>query len=325
MEQISVIVPVYNVDIYLKECLNSIISQTYTNLEIILIDDGSTDLSLEICREYIEKDERIKLFTLDHQGVSTARNLGIQNSTSKYLLFVDSDDVIETNLVELLYDNMQKNNSDLSGCLLSTFVRNKETLEVMRPRIDLNTIETLSNMGNDNFEELYNKGIFSTPVCKLFKKEYIVELFDTEQWFGEDLIFNLNYLLNIKRVSYIDKSLYWYRKGIKSTVSTFKSDIFLQVERMRDLSLELFRELFGSKFDLSVVEESANWQFFYYSLLMFKNGKQPFLEKIRTFRYFYSRRKFNIFKYALIFFLKNILLSVSLYEKRLNKRYDEVL
>ncbi|MGM5693735.1 glycosyltransferase family 2 protein [Streptococcus suis] len=320
MEKISVIVPVYNVELYLKDCLDSIISQTYRNLEIILVDDGSTDLSLEICQEYIEKDARFKLHTLKHQGVSVARNEGIHKSTSKYIMFVDSDDIIENNLVELLYENMIKNDSDLSGCLLSTFVHDKEILETMRPKINLNTIVTVSNMGNDNFEELYNKGIFSTPVCKLYKKDYIVELFDAEQWFGEDLIFNLNYLLKIKRVSYIDKDLYWYRKGIKSTVSTFKNDIFLQVERVYESSMALFTELFGSECDLSVLEKSANWQFFYYGLLMFKHGKQSFFEKIKLFRYFYSRRKFNIFKYTLIFFFKNILLSWSLYTNRLIKR-----
>ena len=112
MTKISIIVPVYNVEKYLKECLDSLINQTLEDIEIICINDGSTDNSLAILEEYQKKDSRIKVFSQRNQGVSAARNLGIEKATGEYLTFLDSDDRLELNTCEILYKETIAKNSD---------------------------------------------------------------------------------------------------------------------------------------------------------------------------------------------------------------------
>lgn len=105
---ISVIIPVYNVEKYLKECIESVLEQTYSNLEILLIDDGSTDKSLEICESYANIDERIVVIHQINKGLSSARNIGIENACGEYLVFVDSDDCINKMMIEKLYIALKK-------------------------------------------------------------------------------------------------------------------------------------------------------------------------------------------------------------------------
>lgn len=115
-ELISVVVPVYNVQDCLDKCLESIVSQTYENLEIIVIDDGSTDLSSKKCDEWLKKDNRIKVIHQENKGLAEARNVGISKSTGKYISFVDSDDFIDSKMIEILYKTLVKTNSQISVC-----------------------------------------------------------------------------------------------------------------------------------------------------------------------------------------------------------------
>ena len=115
---ISVIVPVYNVEKYLSECIESIIDQTYLDLEIILINDGSTDGSFDICKEYEKRDSRIKLIDKINGGLSSARNAGIDNASGAYLCFVDSDDCLEKDALMQLYQAISE--SDISICSMSS-------------------------------------------------------------------------------------------------------------------------------------------------------------------------------------------------------------
>ena len=108
MEKISIIVPVYNVELYLEKCIESIINQTYTNIEIILVDDGATDSSGNICDLYSKKDSRIKVIHKRNGGLSDARNVGIEKAVGQYLMFVDSDDYIDKTMCEKLYNALKK-------------------------------------------------------------------------------------------------------------------------------------------------------------------------------------------------------------------------
>lgn len=116
MELISVIIPVYKVEPYLERCIKSVVEQTYKNLEIILVDDGSPDSCPEICDKWAKKDSRIKVIHKENGGLSDARNAGMLISTGEMIGFVDSDDWIEPNMYQLLYDNMVQNNCDISAC-----------------------------------------------------------------------------------------------------------------------------------------------------------------------------------------------------------------
>ena len=113
MEKVSIIVPIYNVEKYIEKCIKSLISQTYCNIEILLINDESTDNSQTICKKYEREDKRIGFYNKKHEGLSEARNYGIQHSKGNYILFVDADDYIESNTIEILLSEMQKENLDI--------------------------------------------------------------------------------------------------------------------------------------------------------------------------------------------------------------------
>ena len=116
MDKISVIVPVYNVEKYVKKCLESISNQTYKNIEIIIVNDGATDNSEKICREFVGNEDRAKLYTKENGGLSSARNHGMQFVTGNYVLFIDSDDYISEEMIEELYNNIKAESADVSVC-----------------------------------------------------------------------------------------------------------------------------------------------------------------------------------------------------------------
>ena len=115
-EKISVIVPVYNVEQYLEKCMESILNQTYKNIEVLLIDDGSTDKSGSICDFYAGKDNRVRVHHKENEGLSEARNIGVALASANYIVFVDSDDYIVPDMLEVLYNRMQEDKSDLAIC-----------------------------------------------------------------------------------------------------------------------------------------------------------------------------------------------------------------
>ena len=116
MDKISVIIPVYNVEKFLRECLDSVINQTYKDLEIILIDDGSQDNSGAICDEYALKDQRIKVFHKENGGVASTRTFGLREMSGKYFSFVDSDDVVDCDYIKILKENLEKSSAKISVC-----------------------------------------------------------------------------------------------------------------------------------------------------------------------------------------------------------------
>ena len=113
MAQITVILPVYNVEKYLKQCLDSIVNQTFKDFECLCVNDGSTDNSLSILQEYAQKDKRFKIITQKNGGTSVARNTGIKHTNTKYLTFIDSDDWITENYLEILYNKIEETNADI--------------------------------------------------------------------------------------------------------------------------------------------------------------------------------------------------------------------
>ena len=121
-DKISIIVPVYNVEKYLDECIQSIINQTHKNIEIILINDGSTDNSLSILRKYEGIDKRIIVINQENKGLSASRNIGIKKSTGKYISLIDADDIIHPRMIELLYKEIKNNNCDISICMFQNFI-----------------------------------------------------------------------------------------------------------------------------------------------------------------------------------------------------------
>lgn len=213
---ISVIVPVYNVEKYINKCIDSIINQTYKNIEIILIDDGSTDNSGKICDEYSKKDNRVKVIHKKNSGVSSTRNIGIQKAIGEWIAFVDSDDWIELNFCEEMLLTAVEEGADCVICKCNK-VRNEET----------------NKSEHKNQKELYNSREFLIKVLnvqsgygfchsKMIKKETIKGItFDTQLKVGEDALFNIQIAENMKKIVFNGNPLYNYRINGESVVRRY--------------------------------------------------------------------------------------------------------
>lgn len=220
-KKISIIVPVYNVKEYIEKCIYSIINQTYQNIEIIIIDDGSNDGSSEICDELAKKDSRIIVIHKKNEGVSSARNIGIANATGSYIGFVDSDDFVEPNLFNTLLECMELYNSEMSTCNYN-IVTTKETKCFYHGEIE-NDILIINS--KDEFYRLLNKNYYKGFLWnKLFKTEIVKKIgFDNNIYMCEDLLFVVKYAEQCNKFTFYERPLYNYviRKGsaIKSKVN----------------------------------------------------------------------------------------------------------
>ena len=196
---ISVIVPVYNAEKWLEKCIESILNQTYKDIEVLLINDGSKDNSLEICRKYENLDSRIRVFDKKNEGVSKARNLGLDNAKGKYVQFVDSDDFIEPDMCEKLLDAIT--NADMSICGMRIWKGGKVLRE---PHIKNKTYNLRKRI--DYYFEL--RKINLGPCNKLYIRSLIDEPFKEDLTLGEDTLFVLNYMKNVSTVTSVSKCLY---------------------------------------------------------------------------------------------------------------------
>ena len=209
--KISIIVPLYNVEEYLEECLESIRNQTYTDIEVILVNDGSTDGSKQICERFCQIDSRFRLINQENQGQSVARNRGFKESIGQYIMFVDSDDVINTNVLEVLLPYM-KPDVDIVECGMT---RDKESFF-------LNKIPTTVFEGNSK-EAILNCIAFRTvkfcAFTKLYRREIVEKIPFLEGYIYEDVFTGINYLNHIRKIIVIDYIGYYYRVRPNSTMT----------------------------------------------------------------------------------------------------------
>ncbi len=205
--QISVIVPVYNSESTLNRCVDSILSQNFKNFELLLIDDGSTDRSGEICDEYAKKDFRVKVTHKENGGVSSARNAGLDNAKGEWITFVDSDDWIYR---DFSFDIVGSHNEDL--LIFDYQIDNGESLTPMQAIEHYDVKKML--------EKYLCFEIFRTPWAKFFRREIIGNLrFDTRITIGEDTLFSLQYLRNCRSISYSDIAYYvWLKSSVPTNV-----------------------------------------------------------------------------------------------------------
>ena len=205
-ELVSIVVPIYNVEQYLQECVDSLINQTYSNLEILLIDDGSTDNSPKIAETYLPLDERVKVYHKQNGGLSDARNYGIEKASGRYITFVDSDDYVSKNFVETLYNNLIEHDADISGCVYRrTSKRSVEETENCKFTIMIWDTETaLKKM-------LRQEDEFTTSACALlYKIECFNEIRYPQGAYFEDLGTTYLILHSIKRMVRTSECLYHY-------------------------------------------------------------------------------------------------------------------
>ena len=204
---ISIIIPVYNVEQYLRQCLDSVVNQTYKNLEIILVDDGSTDNSGKICDEYAVKDNRIKVIHKQNGGVSSARNVGLDVATGDYIGFVDSDDYIENDMYEYLYNLARENNAEISICQVDYIKGNNISYKMLLKEDQLLTT-------NQALEIFYTQLYIYN---KLFKKNILSNVFFTNDiCIAEDTLFCLESFKRSKAIIYGKRIKYHYVYNLSS-------------------------------------------------------------------------------------------------------------
>lgn len=231
---ISVIVPVYNVEEYLEECLESIRHQTFTDIEVILVNDGSIDGSRQICERYCEKDNRFKLINQENQGQSVARNRGVKESVGQFIMFVDSDDVINTNVLEVLLPYMKKD-VDIVECRSSI---NKE-------EFFLNRTSTIAFEGNAKKAILNCIAFKEVKFCaftKLYRREIVEKVPFLEGYIYEDVFTGINYLKHIRKIVIVDYIGYYYRVRPNSTMTKSFNEKDLDIFKVGNQLIDSFKD-----------------------------------------------------------------------------------
>lgn len=249
---ISIIIPVYNVEKYLAQCLNSIIHQTYQHIEVICVNDGSLDNSKNILEEYASKDNRIKIISQDNQGLSAARNRGMREASGKYLMFVDSDDWIDLCTCEKAISLAEKNNADL---VFWSYTReydgvSKEKLLFWKDETVFDEIQVktelhrrLAGLLGEELKYPDYANAIETAWGKLYLTSELIEnqikFVDTKEIGTEDALFNLYVLGYVKKAVYIRKCFNHYRKNNNTSLtSKYKKNLYSQWQHLFDLLAE---------------------------------------------------------------------------------------
>lgn len=232
---ISVIVPVYNVEKYLEECLNSIQNQTYTDIEVILVNDGSIDNSAVICEKYCKHDNRFKLINQKNQGQSVARNNGVEASTGEFIAFVDSDDIILTNYLETLMQYMTEEVDIVESKF--TIHKNEFRSETLgEPRI-------LFEGNSDEAVKIFPNHILSVnPVTKLYRRSIVESVPYLVGVIFEDIYSGIGMLKYIRKMIKIDYVGYYYRQHVTSTMHRTFTEKNLDVFIVSDKLIELYSD-----------------------------------------------------------------------------------
>ncbi|MGF0057462.1 glycosyltransferase family 2 protein [Limosilactobacillus reuteri] len=264
---VSIIIPVYNKEKYISKCMESVLAQTYETLEIVVINDGSTDRSSQLIMDFIKKDKRIKFFSQVNAGVGVARNKGILNATGKYILFLDADDILSKNYVENLM-KYKKYDLVVSGIRLVSREKKIEKKQI-NPE---NSVKYLP----EDIEKILTHDkypIFSIVCTKLFNLSTIKEndLTFLPIQYGEDSIFMISYLAKIKTVKTISFVGYINNVVLGTLSHGKKKDVWKQAKLIPEKARDI----------LNLSSESNVWQF-----LMLRSMKLSFMNSTNTYREF---------------------------------------
>lgn len=203
MAEISVIVPVYKVEPYIHKCVDSILGQTFSDIQVILVDDGSPDRCGDICEEYARKDTRVQVVHKENGGLSDARNTGIPYAEAKYVIFLDSDDYIEKDMLEYLYTNIKEANADMATC--GIYEVYKDRIEAQKEKDDFVC------SGEDAFRCILRGHTIRGEVWnKLIRKECMVDLRFPKGRLYEDIYYTVDLMQRVKKVAVGTKPKYYY-------------------------------------------------------------------------------------------------------------------
>lgn len=232
MELVSIIIPIYNAEKYLKKCIQSILEQTYSNIEVILVNDGSTDKSRDICDEYARQESRIHVIHQDNSGVSAARKNGLKKSMGNYIAFIDSDDWVEDTFVEKMYNVALEKNADMVAC--GYFEEYMDYVKIEGNRNG--NIKVYSK--TEALEELHTRNSIYPFLCnKIFKRKTLNELEDSVPVIiGEDYTIVVKAISRMQKIAVIEAPLYHYmqRKG-SACNRGFDERLFKVVSNYKDV------------------------------------------------------------------------------------------
>lgn len=245
---ITFIVPVYNAEPTLARCLDSILKQDYADIEIIAINDGSSDRSLQILMEYRKTDSRIQVINQKNSGVSVARNQGILHASGEFIMFVDSDDYIEPNTCSSLLEYM-KQETDLVIFGLNIY---KEGRLLRTPHLETAVIHI-----NNDINDYWNLRTINLGPCnKIYRKALIKSLFDETLSLGEDTLFVLEYLKNIHTIQVVDKCFYNVSLDNAGSLNRkYRDDRLEQLIKVRHKEFEILNEIYPNNKDTRIYEE----------------------------------------------------------------------
>lgn len=311
MPKVSVIIPVYNVEKYLRECLDSVVNQTLQDIEIICINDGSTDNSLEILKEYAKRDERIDIIDSINKGVSTARNLGIDKSQGKYIIFVDSDDWLEPDCIAKAFDNITKTKADIL-CYGFNIIDNLQKQKCWHFEI----------IKNNCLKPEYNIQALKPFLTYVWDKIYRAEFIKKNQIYfpenistAEDGIFNLFCLYKKPKYIFLPQLFYNYRTNNKNSATNQLENVILS-------DSIAFKYIINSS-QFGVIDENLK----ILTIEKFINGIYYYYTKNKNFarklKYIYQINK--LIKYIYKCNLKNLFLKASNCLFLLNLRYKNIL
>lgn len=307
IEKISIIVPVYNTEKYLKECLDSLINQTYDNIEIILVDDGSTDKSYDICSMYAEKNNRIKIIRQKNSGQSSARNAGIEKCDGDYILLVDSDDWIDLDMCAKLYKAMKKHGADIV-CAKGCFEYENKTIKLLNELKE----SVLSNKRDFCLNFLNRSNIFSFgTVSKLYKRNIFDAIRYPENMYYEDIYIGMDCLLKAEKIVIGVDSFYHYRQNPNSTIRYFKDRLYYDALKAAKHNIKTIENLYPDLLDLANSHLLLT-QLYTLDLMILTSAqnlklKHILREDLKNNIFVFLRNKYIVFKekMALIFMLSN--------------------
>lgn len=282
---ISIVIPIYNAEKYLEECLNSIKSQTYKNFEVIMVNDGSKDDSETICMNFLRSDSRFRYLKKANGGVSSARNVGLDNVKGDYITFIDADDWVDENHLEILIDGIIKNNCEVA---ISSYMRFINTRETYLINIYSNQEKYLLNYGKMNREKFLTElpklisinNSFNCAVSKLFSRRLVEDIrFDSNIIYAEDLDFYFKLYLKANNFIFINAETYIYRQHDESTTSGFS-----QIHAEQELSV--FKKMYETALILGI--PTVNYVRKLQTLIDFRNDFLENKELLAEYKQFLS-------------------------------------
>lgn len=250
MIAISVIIPVYNCEEYLEDCLQSLLSQTLKNIEFIFVNDGSVDKSKEIIQNSVKKDSRIKLITQKNQGVSVARNIGLNHAKGEYIGFVDGDDFIEHDMYEILINRAHEYNLDI---VISNFITEQDGLKtVAKPYFTTEIIYDKQFIQENIIPFLIKADGLNTSCNKIYKADFVKKnniIFPENKQLGEDALFNLQAFNCAQNIVFVKYAGYHYREVFGSATRNILNKDYFQK------ALEVYRADYTSHYGISLKKE----------------------------------------------------------------------